>query len=256
MKRFFIPAALAVITLAACKGNQVAAPTFEQEILRYDSLIDAVYNDTTTSDDRKDALYRSILDEMYGSHPSDSIGLYAFKQLMIDFWDIEESESQMEKAAPLISQSIDLQRRLQAKKNAVNQAPGKQFYDLTGPDAIDGHDLTISQFYGQGKRIIVDFWASWCSPCRKEISSHLLDLASDPDYTIVGIAVWEESVEDTRKAIGELGISWPVIYTGGRENSPSLKYGVTGIPTLFVLDENGTVLGTGHSISSILESID
>lgn len=257
MKQAFILATAAVMTLASCKGggNQPQL-SLEQETNDFWNRIDSIYSNGSLTESQQDSTAQILFEEAYRAHPADSLGLAAFKQLICGYWDVDKCVSEFEEAQAIIRESADMQRRIQARRNSLDQAPGMQFYDFSGADAITGDTISVSQFYGQGKRIIVDFWASWCSPCRQEIKNSLLGLASNPDYTVVGIAVWEDGIDDTLGAMEELGISWPVIYTGGRENSPSVKYGVTGIPTMFVLDENGTILGVGHNIESILDSID
>ena len=64
--------------------------------------------------------------------------------------------------------------------------------------------------------------------------------------TILGIDVWEKKREDLDAVMPTLPITWPVIYTGDRDQSPADLYGVTGIPTLVLLSPDGTILARGQ----------
>ena len=63
-----------------------------------------------------------------------------------------------------------------------------------------------------------------------------------------GDVAWSEILE----AMGELPISWPVIFGGGRENSPSELYGITGIPTMVGINPDGTIAAISHGTADIL----
>ncbi|MDO4496648.1 MAG: TlpA disulfide reductase family protein, partial [Bacteroidales bacterium] len=82
-----------------------------------------------------------------------------------------------------------------------------------------------------------------------------------PEYkgkiNIVGIAVWEEKIEDTQKAVSELPISWPIIFCGDRKNSPTEAYGIMGIPHIMLVSPDGTILARdlgGEGIKAAIEA--
>ena len=114
------------------------------------------------------------------------------------------------------------------------------FLDFTA-SLPGGGTAKLSDFVGHGKYILVDFWASWCGPCRGEIPNikRVYETYHGDRFDIVSVAVWDEP-DDSREAISEEGLVWNQLIDAGR--IPTDLYGIEGIPYLILFGPDGSIV--------------
>jgi thiol-disulfide isomerase/thioredoxin len=136
---------------------------------------------------------------------------------------------------------------------------GKVFTDieLNNPE---GNPVKLSDYAGRGKIVLVDFWASWCPPCRADIP-HLVQLYAenkDKGFEIVGVSL-DRNREDWVKGIQDLGITWPQMSDlKFWQSKGAALYGVNRIPHTVLIDEGGRILAKnlkGEELERILSQI-
>jgi cytochrome c biogenesis protein CcmG/thiol:disulfide interchange protein DsbE len=113
---------------------------------------------------------------------------------------------------------------------------------------IDGRPVSTASW--QGKVVIVNFWATWCPPCREEIPIliHLADKYKD-DLVVVGISVDDGSPDEVREFAHQVGINYPIVM---RSRELLLEYGgVPALPTSFVINKEGRVVQKHEGLFSL-----
>jgi thiol-disulfide isomerase/thioredoxin len=123
-------------------------------------------------------------------------------------------------------------------------AIGKPAPEFTG-STTDGKAVAVFSF--RGKYTLVDFWASWCGPCRAENPAVVKAYRK---YHPKGFAILGDSLDETKPewvaAIRKDGLSWTQVSDlKGWQSSIAALYGVKGIPMNFLLDKDGKIIGKG-----------
>lgn len=124
-----------------------------------------------------------------------------------------------------------------------NVAVGKTFTDFEMPDA-KGKMQKLSDYVGKGKVVLIDFWASWCPPCRREMPNLVAAYKQykNKGFEIVGISL-DSKADAWAKGVKDLGITWPQLSDlQGWKNSGAALYGVNSIPHTVLVDKDGTII--------------
>ena len=113
--------------------------------------------------------------------------------------------------------------------------------DFTLSD-LSGHMVKLSDF--RGKVIFLNFWATWCPPCRSEMPSiqKLDKLMAGEKFQLLAVSVDNSGSETVKKFMQDGKYSFKVLHD--RTGGVSAKYGVRGIPATFIIDQTGAIVET------------
>lgn len=137
-----------------------------------------------------------------------------------------------------IHQVIISMREMQSSQELGQSA--EEYIGTPAPDInlidMNGNEIILSKL--RGKRIVLDFWATWCPPCKKEIP-HFIKLAgqvTSENLVIIGISSEKKSVLEN--FIKKSGINYPI---ASANDLPAPFTGILSIPTTFFIDRNGII---------------
>ncbi len=129
--------------------------------------------------------------------------------------------------------------------------------EVTGTQ-LDGEKFDWAKY--RGKVVLIDFWATWCGPCRAEVPNVKKNYREyhDRGFEVVGVNL-DDQREDVEKYLEKEKYPWVTLYDGGWDaNALATYYGVMGIPTVILVDKQGNVVSTnarGGELGKLLEKL-
>lgn len=206
---------------------------------------------TSTDEEKKNA--QAKLDELKKQYPQ-IIRYFVLKNstspvapmLLAQFASIFDEAALKEIIAALPQTAQNNPQLLRIKANMVAKeqtAEGKKFTDFSQA-APDGSLIKLSDIVAKNKYTLVDFWASWCGPCRGEMPNvvEAYKKYHDKGFEILGVSL-DSKAEAWTGAIKTLGITWPQVSdVKGWDNAAAALYAVRAIPATLLIAQDGTIL--------------
>jgi len=138
-------------------------------------------------------------------------------------------------------------------KQSLQEMPGSPAPEFSGT-TLDGREMSLSDYTGKGNYVLLDFWASWCSPCKKfmPIIRKTYDEYSAKGLVIIGVNVNDKS-EKAREYIEHSDMVWDILITEG--SSVMSLYKCTAIPSCYLVSPDGIILEVGVHPIRLKETI-
>jgi peroxiredoxin len=245
------------LSSAVAKGAPI-----QEEYLQYSKKADSVVdweawghaNDLATAAKNKPRLdslsaalivmnnrQRQLAKDYVATHPSSYVAAYEVLNYFSINPDVAELQALFNEFTPAMQVSYMGSRLKKILEAAILTDVGRPAPGFTQAD-IKGKPVNLSSYRGQ--YVLVDFWASWCGPCREENPNVLKAYRKfhSKGFTVLGVSL-DNKKENWLEAVRKDGLPWTQVSDlQGWKNAAAVLYGVEGIPMNYLVDKDGKII--------------
>lgn len=191
-------------------------------------------------------------------HPNDELGVAVCQAYLA-----MASPEALDAIYPCLGEWILSRNQIQQQIASINAArktaSGCPFIDFSAQD-VEGNSVSLSDYVGKGKYVIVDFSASWCGPCKAEMPylTEVYNKYKGENFDMVSVMVWDKP-ENSKKMLKEFDVNWKAMIGAGMK--PMELYGINGIPRIMLFDPEGRFVANnlrgdliGEKVAEVLQT--
>ncbi len=188
-----------------------------------------------------------LQNEFARNHPD-----MAYSAVLMQYdYDLQEDWEEYEKRFLALTPEVhaspagQILRRMMDRIRSTRPGGKAPAFDLP---SLEGGRVKLSDL--KGKYVILDFWGSWCAPCREvspQLKEFYQEIKDNENIVMIGIACWEQHPDNWRRAVEEDGLPWLQLLDEGTPSVPEL-YAVDGVPHTIVISPEGIIIERNHPL--------